>query len=307
MTGVRKGGWRARAALLVIGAAVFGLVTLGMAGARADTPAPPIAIVAAESVYGGVAAQIGGAAVAVTSILNNPDQDPHLFEPSPATARRLAAAPIVIANGAGYDPWIETLLAASPNPSRRLIIVARLAHRPPGGNPHLWYDPAVMPLLVERLAADFQTLDPAHAAQYRQRLAGFLTSLAPLAEKRGFIRAKWAGIPVTATEPVFGLMADALGFKMRNLDFQRAVMNGTEPGASAIARFESDFTHRAVRLLFYNTQTSDAMTRRLLALAHRSKVPVVGVSETEPPGKTYQAWMMDELVEIEKALAGGAS
>ena len=112
---------------------------------------------------------------------------------------------------------------------------------------------------------------------------------------------------MTATESVFGLMADALGFKMRNLDFQRAVMNGTEPGASAVARFENDLTHRAVRLLFYNTQTSDAMTRRLLALAQRSKVPVVGVSETEPPGKTYQAWMMDELVEIEKALAGGAS
>ena len=61
-------------------------------------------MVAAENFYGGVARQIGGDRVAVVSILNNPDQDPHLFEITPTVVREVAAAQVVVLNGAGYDP-----------------------------------------------------------------------------------------------------------------------------------------------------------------------------------------------------------
>ena len=81
--------------------------------ARAQ-PAKPIAIVAAENFYGDVAKQIGGATVSVTSILTNPDQDPHLFEASPSVARNLSAAALVIYNGIDYDPWGSDLDGRSP-------------------------------------------------------------------------------------------------------------------------------------------------------------------------------------------------
>ena len=90
-------------------------------------------------------------------------------------------------------------------------------------------------------------------------------------------------------------MAAALGLQMRNERFQLAVMNNTEPRASDIAAFENDLRKHAVRLLFYNSQATDAAAQRLVGIARQSNVPVVGVTETEPPGKTYQDWMMGEL------------
>jgi len=103
---------------------------------------------------------------------------------------------------------------------------------------------------------------------------------------------------------VFGYMAAALGFTMRNERFQLAVMNSAEPRASDVAAFESDLRKHAVRLMFYNSQASNTAAQRLVRIATQSKVPVVGVTETEPPGKNYQDWMMSELDAIAQALSG---
>src|SRR5579871_4465667 len=92
-------------------------------GLAAPALADPVRVVAAENFYGDLASQIGGANVIVTSILSNPDDDPHLFEASPETARALADAKVVIVNGDDYDPWMEKLLSAHKAPGRREIIV----------------------------------------------------------------------------------------------------------------------------------------------------------------------------------------
>lgn len=107
-------------------------------GAALPAGAEPIHVVAAENFYGDVAKQIGGQNIDVASILSSPDQDPHLFESSPSTARLLAGAQVVVVNGADYDPWMEKLLAASKAPSRKVIVVATLVHKKAGDNPHLW-------------------------------------------------------------------------------------------------------------------------------------------------------------------------
>jgi zinc/manganese transport system substrate-binding protein len=99
-------------------------------------------------------------------------------------------------------------------------------------------------------------------------------------------------------------MAAAIGLEMRNERFQRAVTNDTEPSAAAIAAFQSDLRSRAVKALIYNRQTSEGVTLQMQALARRSRVPVVGVSETEPAGTTYQSWMLSELDALERALGG---
>lgn len=278
-------------------------LAISAAEARSIEAAGPIKVVAAENFYGDIARQIGGGEVAVTSILSNPDQDPHEFEASPSTAREFANGALVIVNGAGYDAWAEKLLSASPAPSRAIIVVAALLNRKAGDNPHLWYDPATMPALAEALAAKFARLDPAHQADYLQRLARFHKSMQLLGERIAELRAKYSGTPVAATEPVFGYMAAALGLDMRNLAFQLAVMNDTEPGAAAIAAFEHDLRARTVKILLYNSQTSEALTRRMQKIATESGVPVVGVSETEPRGKDYQDWMLSQLDLLDRALA----
>ena len=158
-------------------------------GMAAGQPAPvqaadrQIAVVAAENFYGDIARQIGGDRVAVVSILSNPDQDPHLFETTPAVVRQLADAQIAILNGANYDPWMDKLLAAAPRPGRIVINAAQLSGRKPGDNPHLWYDPATMPAMATALAEELSKLDRAHAADYAARLKATLASLARITQR----------------------------------------------------------------------------------------------------------------------------
>jgi zinc/manganese transport system substrate-binding protein len=263
-----------------------------------------IAIVAAENFYGDVARQIGGDRVEVASIMSNPDQDPHLFETTPGVVRQISAAQVVILNGADYDPWMSKLIEVAPRPQRKVIVAADLVHRQAGDNPHLWYDPATMPAVAKALAAALSAADPAHGQDYATRLNTFLASLAPINAKIAALRGKYAGAPVTASEPVFGYMAQALGLKMRNERFQLSIMNDTEPSARDVAAFESDLKTHKVRVMFFNKQASNKTVQHLVAIATAAKIPVVGVTETAPPNMTYQDWMISEIDDTGKALAG---
>jgi zinc/manganese transport system substrate-binding protein len=293
-------------------AALLALAALTLAPSPAASAADgkkesKIAVVAAENFYGDIARQIGGDHVTVVSIMSNPDQDPHLFETTPGIVRQITAAQVVVFNGANYDPWMEKLLKAAPRPGRLEINVAALTARKPGSNPHLWYDPTLMRRVAMALEADFNKADKAHAADYSARLNTTLASLMRVAERVAQIKAKYAGQAVTASEPVFGLMAEALGLQMRNERFQLSIMNDTEPSAHDVAAFEQDLKERKVRVMFYNKQASDKVVQHLVALARAANIPVVGITETAPPGLSYQDWMLDELNATEKALAGPSS
>jgi zinc/manganese transport system substrate-binding protein len=279
--------------------AVVAALLLAAAPARA---AGPLVVVAAENFYGDVAEQIGRAHVKVTSILNNPDQDPHLFEASPSVARALSTARVVIYNGIDYDPWIEKLLGAARRAEREVIVVAALVGKKPGDNPHIWYDPATMLALAKTLTDELSAIDPPHRVDYRRQLQRFQQSMQPIEAKIAVLRARLSGTPVAATEPVFGHMLDALGIPPRNQRFQLAVMNNTEPSASDVAALENDLKTRQVRLLVYNRQVSSPMVKRMLNLAKASHIPVVSVTETEPPGKNYQEWILSELDAVGRAL-----
>jgi zinc/manganese transport system substrate-binding protein len=263
-----------------------------------------ISVVAAENAYGDIARQIGGGRVAVTSILSNPNQDPHLFETAPGTVRTLSGAQVVVLNGADYDPWMDKLLKAAPRAGRAVISAAALTGRKPGDNPHLWYDPATMPKVAAALADAFSKADPAHAADYAARLKTTLAGLARIDARVAQMKAKFAGQTVTATEPVFGLMTGAIGLKMRNESFQLSMMNDTEPSARDVAAMEDDLRGRKVKALLYNSQVTEKLTERLRGIAVKAKVPIVGVTETMPADTNFQDWVLGELGALDKALSG---
>ncbi|MDI1342780.1 MAG: zinc ABC transporter substrate-binding protein, partial [Pseudolabrys sp.] len=250
---------------------------------------------------------IGGDRVTVASVMTHPDQDPHLFETTPGVVRQIADARIVIVNGADYDPWMEKLIAAAPRPGRTVISAAQLVNAKAGGNPHLWYAPATMPAVAKAIAAALSQADAGHAAEYSERLTKTLADLDRVAQRAAQIKAKHAGKPVTATEPVFGLMAEALGLTMRNQNFQLAMMNDTEPSARDVAAFEDDLKNGKVKALIYNKQVSEKLTERMLAIANKAKVPVVGVTETQPANVSFEDWMLGELNALDKALTGPSS
>ncbi len=280
---------------------------LGLTGpARADNGGA-VKLVAAENFYGDIAHQIGGLLIEVVSILNNPDQDPHLFEASPAVARQLADARIVIVNGAGYNSWMTNLLRVAPRPGRTVIDVAQIAAWKAGDNPHLWYDPATMPKVARALAKALAKADPDHADDYAAGLKTTLASLARVQARVYRMREKYFAVPVTATEPVFGPMAAALGLKMRNESFQTAMMNDTEPSARDLAGFENDLKQHRVKALITNKQVSTPLTRRLVAIADKTHVPVVAVSEMAPADTSFADWMLVQLDVLDKALARSGS
>jgi zinc/manganese transport system substrate-binding protein len=268
----------------------------------AQAAAEPLKIVAAENFYGDVAKQIGGQYVKVASIVSNPDQDPHLFEASPSIAKELSTADIVISNGLDYDPWFEKLLSASASTHRQSLVAGDLAGLKSGDNPHIWYDLKVMNQLANALAETLATRDPVHAEDYRRNELAFETSLAPVATQIAQIAEAKKGVPVAATEPVFGYMFAAMGLEAKEQDFQRAVMNDTEPAISDVANFEADLKSGGVKLFVYNKQASSPLAEKMMALARAHAIPVVPVTETEPPGKTYQQWLGEEVKAVGQAL-----
>jgi zinc/manganese transport system substrate-binding protein len=282
------------------------IAAIAIYGLSAPAFADPVKVVAAENFYGDMASQIGGANVTVTSILNSPDQDPHLFEASPETAKALTDAKIVIVNGVDYDPWMEKLLSAHKAPARKEILVGALVGHKPGDNPHLWYDPAYMKAAAKAFVGDLTAVDPAHKADYEQGYAKFVDSLKPLDDKIVAMRKSYAGQPVTLSEPVFGYQAELIGLKVRNEKFALAIMNNAEPTPSEVAGFENDLKGHKVKAMLYNAQASEPAVTKLVDLAKASGIPVVGVSETTPPNSTYQDWMMGQLNALDKALSGGA-
>ena len=280
----------------------FAAILLVLA-ASAASASEPVRVVAAENFYGDLARQIGGGHVAVTSILTNPDQDPHLFEASPETAKAIAGAKILIANGADYDPWMAKLAAASPAAGRKEIDVGALVGAKPGDNPHLWYAPANMKAAAKALAAALGAVDPADAAQYQRNEAAFEASLKPVDDTLAALGSRFKGVAVAASEPVFGYAAQAIGLDVRDQKFALALMNDAEPSPSDVATFESDLKGRKVRALIYNSQASEPAVERLVALAKANGVPVVGVTETEPPNLRYQEWLKGELDALDHALS----
>jgi zinc/manganese transport system substrate-binding protein len=294
---------------LLGGAAGFGALVLSgrPAGTRwldraAAAPAK-IPIVAAENFYGDVVGQIAGGHVLLTSIISDPNVDPHEYESSTRDMAAIARARLVIINGAGYDDFMTKLLRATPNPQRETLVVANLAGRKNGDNKHLWYNPATM-LLVTRWITDFLVrADPGSARSYQNGLLLFETSYKPFPEKVASLRTRFAGTPIAVTEPIFGYMAEALGFKILTSEqFQKAIEEGQDPPARALAEMTEQLRKHQVKVLIYNLQTVSPVTDRIRKDAGRLGIPIIPVSETLPPGLSYQRWMLKQLDELEVAL-----
>ncbi len=267
-----------------------------------------VRVVGAENFYADVIAQIGGRYVAVVSVLSNPNTDPHAYESSTVDASAVAAADLVVQNGVGYDDFMQKLEAASPNDKRTVIDVGMLAGRKKGDNPHLWFDPKVMPKVAARIEKELEQRDPAHAAYYRAHLRTFGRSLDSWTSTIAAMRRQYAHTPVAVTEPVFNYVLDAVGVDVRTPEsFQLAVEEGNDPAPQDVRAVRGLISGGTAKVLIYNQQTVEPSTAKLLTLARSSRVPVVGVYETMPAAKTYQSWMLAETRALQAALSHGIS
>jgi zinc/manganese transport system substrate-binding protein len=299
---------RARMALLAVAAAVTATTIAGCSGAAAGGGSASGAIVAvgAESQYADVISQVGGKYVQASAIMSNPNTDPHEFEASPAVAREVSAAQLIVQNGAGYDSFMSTIESAAPGSGRQLIDVQQLLGLPnPVANPHLWYNPTTMPKVADAIAADLAAIQPAHAAYFKANAKAFIDSLGPWYRAIAAFKQAYPGVPVATTEPVADYLLAAAGAdNLTPWAFQDDVMNGIDPSPQDVAAQEALFTDHKVKVFLYNQQVTDPLTQSLITLAHQNGIPVVGVYETMPvPGYDYQTWMLTQVQDLRKAVA----
>jgi zinc/manganese transport system substrate-binding protein len=273
--------------------------------AAASARSSVIIAVGAENEYANVLSQIGGKYVKVSSILDDPNTDPHTYEASPSVAEEIGRAQLVVQNGVGYDGFMNKIEAASPNSKRKIVVAQKVLGLPSDTpNPHLWYSPKTMPAVAGAIAKDLEKLDPSHAGYFKKNLASFTTSLQPWLRAIAAFKSKYAGTPVAVTEPVADYLLKAMGAKVLTpFVFQADIMNGVDPAPEDISLVEGFFTTHRAKVFCYNQQVVDSLTSTIKQTALSARVPVVGVYETMPTGYDYQTWMLAEVNAIAAAIS----
>ncbi len=294
--------------LLCITLALAGCDSAGVApvgSTASSTGEPRFEVVAAESVWGSLAAQLAGSRAVVRSIIVNPGVDPHSYQPSARDARLVAGANMAIVNGVGYDDWAKQLLGASPAGGRLTLDVGRLLRLGQGANPHRWYFPEDVGTVLNAIEADYDRLDPADAAYFARRKwllqrAGFARYDHLLRE----IRARYAGVPVGYSESIFQGLGEALRLKLETpYSFAKAVAEGADVTAADKQTVDAQAQRREIAVWVFNSQNVTPDVQRVNRIARERHIPIATVTETlVPPSASFQSWQVSELEGLMRAL-----
>ncbi len=319
---VRRRATRARVRPVLVAVAAMGAVALagcatsapaGAPGASSSGASSPgggkVRVVAAENFWGSIATQLGGDHAAVTSIITNPDADPHDYEPTPADGRAIATAQYVMVNNIGYDPWAQKLIDANPSPSRTELSVQAVAGLPDDGNPHQWYSQPVVEKVANQMTADFKKIDPGNAGYFDGQRQAFETqALGRYHQLINDIRTRYAGTPIGASESIVAPLAQSTDLNLITPpSLLEAVSEGNDPTAADKATTDAQIKNRQIKLYVYNSQNATPDVQGELAEAQAARIPVATVTETLVPATaSFQDWQAGQLQAIEAALAAGA-
>ncbi len=296
--------------------AAFALASALAAGAL---HAAPLEVVASFSILGNLVSEVGGERVAVTTLVG-PDADAHNYQPRPSDARRLGAAKLVVANGLGFDGWVERLAKSAGYKGRLLVAstgIEPLAnaetsghahdHDEPAVDPHAWQDVRNVVRYVDNIASALAEADPAGAAAYRANAARYSAELTSLDET---IRQTFAAIPrerrkVVSSHDAFGYFGHAY-----DLRFLAAVgiSNQSEPSASGIAQLIRQLRREKVPVVFVESISDPRLVERI---RKESGARLGGtlysdaLSGPNGPAPTYIAMMRHNLRTLMEGLEGG--
>ena len=265
-----------------------------------------ISAAASINAWGSILAQLGGTHVKTTSIISNPDTDPHDYEPTPADGRVIASAALFVENGIGYDSWASKALEANPDSSRAVIDVGELVGVAAGGNPHRWYSPPDVEKVADVITAALKKADPADASYFDAQRATFEnTALAKYHQLISEIKTKYAGAPVAASESIFAPLSAALGLDLITPPgFLKAISEGTDPSAADKSTIDAQISGKKIKVYVFNSQNSTPDVAAQVAAAKKQNIPVASVTETlSPQGASFQDWQSAQLQALAAALA----
>lgn len=288
---------------------LFGVAALavgcGGSAPSAASSSGKIQVAAAENFWGSIAAQLGGKRVAVSSIIVNPNTDPHSYEPTAADGVTIAQSQMAIVNGIGYDAWASKLLAANPSGGRMVLDVGNLLGLGESDNPHQWYSPSSVQRVIEQIVADYRRLDPGDATYFDRRLHAFeTTDIAEYDRLLREIRARYAGVPVGYSESIFQPLGQSLGLTlMTPYSFAKAIAEGTDVSAQDKQTVDRQAETRAIKVWIYNSQNATPDVQRVNQLAREARIPIATITETlSPASSTFEQWQSAQLESLMAAL-----
>ncbi|WP_125763130.1 metal ABC transporter solute-binding protein [Companilactobacillus hulinensis] len=293
-----------RIILTTIGIIFLGILLTGCNNSnKTASDKSKIKIVATTDFYGEVAKAVVGNKGSVESIINKPGVDPHDYEPTTKVAKDVSGADITIANGLGYDSWMNKL---SKNKNGAFIKVGEnILDKKTGANPHVWYNPQTMPALANQLAKELSKKQPKNKKYFENNAKKYITSLKPVQnelDKLTEVAGKTTNKDVYVSEPVFDYSIQAMGFKVGNKDFEKAVENGTDPSPTIIKNMRQGIKDHKISFLVYNSQSDSKTVDNMIALAKENSIPILKVTETLPANKTYKEWMLSQYQQLNKIL-----
>jgi zinc/manganese transport system substrate-binding protein len=289
---------------LSIAAAVALVVAAAGCGSSSSDPsaAGKIGVVASTNVWGSVARLVGGDAVAVNSLINDQNADPHAYQDKPRDAMDLAKAALTISNGGGYDDFFGKLTDAAGGQAKRIVAV-EVAGK--SGNEHVWYDLGSVRKVADKIAEELAAIAPDRKSTFDGNARSLDAKLDELASRVAKIGTDHPGIKVVCTEPVPEYLLQAAG--VANLtpgEFSEAIEEETDPPVSAVTQINRLVSGKEVAAVINNVQTETPVTRSLRESANKSGVPVVDVTEILPQGVTsYVDWMTQQVDALAAALA----
>jgi zinc/manganese transport system substrate-binding protein len=283
------------------------IVLAGCSAPTGDSDDGRIQVVASTNVYGDIAETIGGDAVEVTSIIDDPAQDPHQFEANGRVQLALSRADIVIVNGGGYDDFATQMLDASGNADAILLNAVELSgidDSAEGFNEHVWYDYNTMQIVTDAIARALTEVDPGGAEGYSAGYHRLDDGLMALIARADGLRAAAEGKGVVITEPVpLYLLAWTGLVNLTPPEFSEAIEEDTDIPPALLQRVLNLLGDGSAAVVVYNTQTGGPQTDAILDAASENGVPVIGVTETLPTGEDYLAWQGGYLDQLAAALS----
>jgi zinc/manganese transport system substrate-binding protein len=284
-------------------------------------------IVAAENFWGSLVSQLAGSHGNVTSIVSDPNTDPHQYQSDPANAKAIANAKLVIINGMDYDTWASLLINASNTPGQVVLdaqtIVGLSNAEIDTVNPHLWYSPWYVNDTDHAMYKALVKIDPTDTAYFTANYASLNSSLyhsyMQLEDQmrahyggshpvvtQNVLRNYSGGVDIAATESIVQFMANATGLNIITpVPFMFAVAEGNDPAPADIATFAQQLTagNASVSCIVYNIQTVMPVTQQMKTIAAQYEVPITDVSETvQPPSLPFQAWQQGEVAGLQNCL-----
>jgi zinc/manganese transport system substrate-binding protein len=290
-------------AVLVAAALVMAACSTGSATNAGKSAFGRIRVVASTSAWGSLAAQVGGGLVDVTSIVANPDIDPHEYEPTADDARTISTAQYVVFNGVGYDEWARNIVDSNNDKHQVVLDIGALTDAERGDNPHRWYFPDDVRSVVDRLIDDFNRIDPAHAADFDRRKTDFeAQQFKRYTDLIASIKQAHAGDPVGATESLFAGIAAATRLNVLTpTSFVTSISEGVDPSVQDKSRVEAQLASKVVHAFVVNPQNATRDVTDLVDQAKANGIPVVEFTETLV-GPTFIDWQVTQLQQLAAAL-----